>query len=104
MSLQEQERSEDPDRQRHDHRQRQDETLVLPNQDQIDEDDDDEEDVDRQVALARFVVRESFPAEVVTGRQRLGGDLLDRLDGLTAAVAGCRCALNGGGGVQSCSG
>ena len=89
-----------PDRQRQDHRQRQDETLVLPDQHQIDEDDDDQEDIDRRVPLVRLVVREAFPADAVTARQRLGGDFLDRLDGLTAAVAGGRCTLNGGGGIQ----
>ena len=33
-------------------------------------------------------------------RQRLGGNLPDRLDGLTGAVAGSRCTLNGGGGIH----
>ncbi len=98
--LQEQEGTEDPDRQRQDHGQRQDETLVLPNQYQIDEDDDDQEDINRLVPLSRLVIREAFPADAVTARQRLGGDLLDRLDGLTAAVAGSRRTLNGGGGIQ----
>ena len=98
--LQEEEGTEEPDRQRQDHGQRQDEALVLPDQHQIDEDDDDEEDINRLVPLSRLVVRETCPADVVTARQRLGGDLLDRLDGLTGAVAGSRAHLNGGGGYR----
>ena len=98
--LQEEEGAEDPDRQRQDHRQRQDEALVLPDQHQIDEGDDDEEDIDRLVPLPCLVVSETRPADVETARQRLGADLLDRLDGLTGAVAGSRRALDGGGGVQ----
>ena len=78
--------------------------LVLPDQHQIDEGDDDEEDINCLVPLSRLVVRETCPAEVETARQRLGGDLLDRLDGLTGAVAGSRCTLNGGGGVQVVAG
>ena len=88
--LQEEEGTEDPDRQRQDHGQRQDEALVLPDQHQIDEGDDDEEDINRLVPLSCLVVSEARPADVVTARQRLGGDLLDRLDGLTGAVAGSR--------------
>src|SRR4029079_5614500 len=48
----------------------------------------------------RLVIRETGPTDAETSRQRLGGDLLDRVDGLTGAVAGSRCALNGGGGIQ----
>src|SRR5512135_277245 len=98
--LQQPEGAEDPDRQREDHSQRQQEALVLPDQHQIDEDDDDQEDVNGQVPLPRLVVREALPADAVAGRQRLGGDLADRVDGLPAGVAGRRRPLNGGGGVQ----
>src|SRR6202008_1288459 len=52
------------------------------------------------VPLPCLVVSETKPADVETARQRLGADLLDRLDGLTGAVASSRRALNGGGGVQ----
>src|SRR5206468_2524060 len=98
--LQEQEGTEDPDRQRQDDGQRQDEALVLRHQDEVDEGDDDQEDVDGLVPLFRLVVRDTFPAEAVTGRQRLGGDLPDCVEGLTATVAGSGSALNGGGRIQ----
>jgi hypothetical protein len=76
----------------------------LRDQHQIDEGDDDEEDINGLVPLSCLVVSETRPADVETGRQRPGADLLDRLDGLAGAVANSRRALNGGGGVQVIAG
>ncbi len=87
--LQEQEGTEKPDRQRQDHGQRQDKALVLPDQHQIDEGDDDDEDINCLIPLSCLVVSETRPADVETARQHIGigADLLDRLNGLTGAVA-----------------
>src|SRR5205085_2521920 len=71
---------------------------------QIDEGDDNQEDINRLVPLSRLVVRDTCPAEAVTVRQRLGGDLLDRLEGLPAAVAESWSTLNGSAGIQVISG
>src|SRR5579883_726984 len=98
--LQEEEGAEDSDWQRKDNGQRQDEALVLPDQHQIDEGDDDQEDVNRLIALSRLIVGKALPAEAVTVRERLSGDLIDRLDGLTAAIAGRRRTLNDGARIQ----
>src|SRR5579883_2231404 len=98
--LQEEEGAEDPDWQREDNGQRQDEALVLPDQHQIDEGDDDQENVHRLVPGSRFVIRETGPVDIVTARQRLLGDLPNRLHGLPGTVARSRRALNGGGGVE----
>ena len=72
----------------------------MPHEHEVHEYHDDQEDVDRQVALAGLVVRESLPTETVAGGQRLGRDLLNRLDRLAAGITRRRGALNRRGRIE----
>src|SRR5690606_21429129 len=80
------------------------EALVLRDEDEIDERDDDEEDVERLVALPRLVPGDTLPSDVVARWECLGGDLLDRLNGLTARVPLPGNGLDRGGRVEVVAG
>lgn len=68
---------------------------MLPDQHQIDEQQHDDEDVQRLIAASHLVEGQASPADVIAAGKCLGCHLLDRLDGVTAAITIGRSALNG---------
>ena len=80
--------------------QRQGHALILGSKHQEHEGDRKQEGEDRGVAGAHLLERERRPLEIEARRQRLGGELLHGLDGLTLRVARGRGAVEFGRRVE----